>query len=282
VVGFTNSYEVSDSHTTELFQPGVEVIKSGPDIASIGETITYDFTINNLSSSDSPDLILESVTDTVLGDLTATALSNGCGSLAFGGSCSFSFDYVIQADDPSPLINVVTVLYHPQGFPNDITDSDDHQVLIPNQGCTPGFWQGGAGAPLWNVDDDPDWEAGNYATQFNPFSHGTLFNDFFNAGMWPAEAGSPDTSDALIGLTMYDLVSSGGTSDSARRAARDMVAAYLNESAFPTTFPADDLAALRTMWFDAVEVGTDAAFDMFHNAVSGWNDPPDPGFCPLP
>ena len=32
---------------------------------------------------------------------------------------------------------------------------------------------------------------------------------------------------------MYDLVSSGGGSDPAIKAARDMVAAYLNESAFP-------------------------------------------------
>jgi hypothetical protein len=81
---------------------------------------------------------------------------------------------------------------------------------------------------------------------------------------------------------MYDLVSTGGTSNSARRAARDMVAAYLNESAFPGTFPADSLTALSTMWFNAVATGTDAAFDNFHNEVSGWNDPPEGGYCPLP
>ena len=81
---------------------------------------------------------------------------------------------------------------------------------------------------------------------------------------------------------MYDLVSSGGTSDSPRRAARDMVAAYLNESAFPDNFPVDSLDLLRTMWFNAVEVGTNAAFDAFHNTVSGWKDPPEGGYCPLP
>jgi hypothetical protein len=154
-------------------------------------------------------------------------------------------------------------------------------IEVPCEGCTPGFWQGGAGAPLWDEVNDTDWTGADT----NPFIHTTLFNDFFNATEWPLEAGSPDTTSDLDGLTMYDLVSSGGTSDSARRAARDMVAAYLNETAFPATFPADTgdgLAYLRTEWFNAVEIGTDAAFDGFHNLVSGWNDPPDPGYCPLP
>jgi hypothetical protein len=77
---------------------------------------------------------------------------------------------------------------------------------------------------------------------------------------------------------MIDLVGSGGTTDSARRAARDMVAAYLNESAFPATFPATSLASLTAMWYAAVS-GGDAALDAFHVLVSSWNDP---GFCPLP
>jgi hypothetical protein len=80
---------------------------------------------------------------------------------------------------------------------------------------------------------------------------------------------------------MFDLVSSGGTSDSARRAARDMVAAYLNESAFPADFPADSLADLEAMWYAAV-AGGDAALDAFHVMVSAWNSPAPPGFCPLP
>lgn len=80
---------------------------------------------------------------------------------------------------------------------------------------------------------------------------------------------------------MFDLVSSGGMSDSARRAARDMVPAYLNESAFLNTFPADSLADLEDMWYAAV-AGGDAALDAFHVLVSGWNNPEPPGVCPLP
>jgi hypothetical protein len=59
-----------------------------------------------------------------------------------------------------------------------------------------------------------------------------------------------------------------------------MVAAYLNESAFPGTFPAGSLASLEAMWYAAV-AGGDAALDAFHTQVAGWNDPAT-GICPLP
>jgi len=269
VAGFSNVLTDSDDHSVNLFQPGVEVIKTGPASAGAGDTVTYAFTINNLSSSDAPDLILDSVTDTVIGDLTAAATAAGCDTLASpGGTCNFTADYTIQASDPNPLVNVVTVHYHPDGFPNDITDDDDHSLdIVFLDGCTPGFWQGGAGSIQWNVVNDPDWTGAGT----NPFIHTTLFNSFFST-----------TTDArLNGLTMFDLVSTGGTSDSARRAARDMVAAYLNETAFPASFPATSLADLTAAWYAAVS-GGDAALDAFHTLVSGWNDPEDPGGCPLP
>jgi hypothetical protein len=140
-------------------------------------------------------------------------------------------------------------------------------VNTPNQGCTPGFWQGGAGGELWNDPDDPDW----VYVDPQPFYQGTYFNDFFNDE-------TPDPR--LNGYTMLDLVSSGGTSDWAVKAARDMVAAYLNESAFPDGYPAVSLDALKTMWYAAV-AGGDAGLQAFHNTVSSWNSP-SPGYCPLP
>ncbi len=269
VAGFPNVLNAGPAvHSTNLFQPGIEVIKTGPSTAARGDTITYNFTINNLSSADSPNLILDSVTDTVIGDLTAAAAAGGCGSLASGGSCNFTADYTIAFDDPSPLVNVVTVHYHPDGFPNDITDDDDHSVQIPIQGCTPGFWQGGAGAPLWDQPDDEDWTGADT----NPFVHTTLFNTFFNG----------TTDSRLAGQTMYQIVSNdGGSANSAEKAARDMVAAYLNESAFPSDFPADSLPDLVNDWYAAV-AGGDAGLDAFHVIVSGWNSPQSPGYCPLP
>ena len=104
-------------------------------LSKVGDTVTYSYTITNTSSEDSPNLILDSVTDAGdnfngagLGDLTATAAANGCSTLAFEGSCSFDVDYIVQEGDDDPLNNTVTVHYHPDGFQNDITASDSHEV----------------------------------------------------------------------------------------------------------------------------------------------------------
>ncbi|MCH7998873.1 MAG: choice-of-anchor D domain-containing protein, partial [Chloroflexi bacterium] len=136
--GFPNDISDSDSHSVNLFQPSVMVIKTGDTLSKVGDQVTYDFTILNNGSFDSPDLLLDSVSDTVLGNLTAAAIAAGCGTLApetsdgagDGESCSFSVDYTIQGQDPDPLVNVVTVHYHPEGFPNDISDSDDHSLNL--------------------------------------------------------------------------------------------------------------------------------------------------------
>jgi uncharacterized surface anchored protein len=134
------------------------------------------------------------------------------------------------------------------------------------EGCTPGFWQGGAGSQLWNEPNDPQWVYGGA----NPFIHTTVFNTFF-----------PTVTDSrLAGKTMMDLVGSGGGSDWAVKAARDMVAAYLNESAFPDTYAATSLGDLTTMWYAAV-AGDDATLEAFHTTVSVWNSE-DYGGCPLP
>ena len=87
----------------------------------------------------------------------------------------------------------------------------------PLHGCTPGFWQGGTGSLLWNQVSDPDWvTAGGAGT--NPFIHTMLFNDFFTS------------HSNLDGLTMFDLVSTGGGPDLVRKTARMLVAGYLNAS----------------------------------------------------
>ena len=131
----------TDSHSTNLFQPSVQVVKDGPAEAEVGDTIIYTFTITNTSSADSPNLILDSITDTVLGDLADEAPA-ACDTLASGASCTFTVNYTIPMGTTSPLVNVVTVHYHPQGFPNDITDSDDHSVIVRGaEGCTPGYWK---------------------------------------------------------------------------------------------------------------------------------------------
>ena len=145
VAGFPNTVTDSDTHSVNLFQPSVQIVKTGPAEATEGQTITYSFTITNTGSSDSPNLVLDSVIDSRLGNLTATATANGCGNLAPSASCTFTRNFTIAVGTPSPLVNVVTARYHPTGFPNEVKDDDDHSVVVqpaaPAQGCTPGFWK---------------------------------------------------------------------------------------------------------------------------------------------
>jgi hypothetical protein len=58
------------------------------------------------------------------------ATGAGCGTLTYQGNCSFSGTRTTQAGDADPLVNTVNVLYHPTGWPNDITASDSHAVNL--------------------------------------------------------------------------------------------------------------------------------------------------------
>lgn len=128
-----STFAVTDtaSASTNLFQPAVEIIKTGPAYGYYGQEITYTFTINNLSSADSPNLELASLSDTILGDLMDEAPA-ACDSLVSGTSCTFDVKYIVpdQGLSPQPITNVVSALYHPAGFPNNITDTDDHTVKV--------------------------------------------------------------------------------------------------------------------------------------------------------
>ncbi len=134
--GFPNDITDSDGHSVELFGPSVEITKSGDALGKVGDNVHYTFEIENTSTDDAPDLILDSITDSLLGDLEDAATDAGCGALSPGESCSFGADRVVQRGDPDPLPNTVTVHYSPQGFPNDITASDDHAVNLFQPGVT--------------------------------------------------------------------------------------------------------------------------------------------------
>ncbi len=135
--GFPNNIIDEDSHSVDLFHPDVQIVKSGETISKAGDSVTYDFTITNLSDGNlnttaldgvAPNLQLATISDTLLGDLATPANAAGCGTLPLGGSCTFSVTRTVLGTDPDPLNNTVSVLYHPAGFPNNISDTDSHSV----------------------------------------------------------------------------------------------------------------------------------------------------------
>jgi uncharacterized repeat protein (TIGR01451 family) len=119
----------ADSNTvsTNLFQPSVAITKTGPANAQAGDTVTYTVTITNTSSSDSPNLLLNSFSDSLVSGVTPPSQ---CNNLAPAAQCSFTYTYTVQNGDPNPLVNTATVHYHPSGFPNDITNSATWQTKL--------------------------------------------------------------------------------------------------------------------------------------------------------
>lgn len=131
--GFPNVLPASDGASVNLFQPSLSLTKDGNDFAKTGDTVTYEITIENTSSADTPTLELASFTDTLVAGATPPA---SCDSLDPGNSCSFSYDYTVPEGAPDSLENTATAVYNPLGFPNEVDDDDSHTVTIVHPAYT--------------------------------------------------------------------------------------------------------------------------------------------------
>jgi uncharacterized repeat protein (TIGR01451 family) len=125
----------TDDHSVNLFQPGVEVTKTGDTLSKVGDPVDYLITVVNTSSTDSPNLVNGTIVDDVLGNLLDPAnpyvTAKTCtATLATGASCTINATRTVLVTDPDPLVNRVDVHYNPSGFPNDITDWDTHSVNL--------------------------------------------------------------------------------------------------------------------------------------------------------
>jgi hypothetical protein len=115
---------------------------------------------------------------------------------------------------------------------------------------------------LWNEVDDQDWVTSG-GSNSNPYTHDDSFNGFFQ---WYA---------SLDGKSMMDLVITGGGSEDWQKAARNVVAAYLNAS-WGMGFPYSQ-QEIKDMWSAAIASDD---FIGLHNLLSSANSPPS-GFCPI-
>jgi hypothetical protein len=137
------------THSVDLFRPGVDVQKTivgNPTSVAVGTTIVYHFTITNISDGDlntvalddpngnTPDLIFNSISDPLLGNLTANVIAAGLDVLDFGETGSFDVNYTVQVTDVPSLTNTVVVHYHPDGFSNDVTDRASVTVAVQTGG----------------------------------------------------------------------------------------------------------------------------------------------------
>jgi hypothetical protein len=132
---FPNVLNDGDSHSVDLFQPSINVTKTGDEFSKNwggqADMITYNVTIDNTSSADTPNLSLVSFDDTLVLVPGATPPA-ACDDLLPGESCSFSYTYTPTeaqgAEDT--LVNTANAVYSPDGFPNQIPGEDTWTVKL--------------------------------------------------------------------------------------------------------------------------------------------------------
>jgi hypothetical protein len=137
--------------------------------------------------------------------------------------------------------------------------------------CGPGYWQGGAGSQRWNVANDPNW--GGFHAQ--PYTHATAFFGRTNPYTSPFSRNRIPTADIANSMTMMDIIGTGGTSNSAQRAARSVIAAYLNASSKQEGYPLTR-AVIVSRWNTAASISNaaerNAALDRLHNELDDYNN----------
>ncbi len=118
VIGFDNEVPGSATHEVGLFEPDIEVDKTGPPIAKAGDEIIYTVIVEDTSTgSGFPGFENCVVTDDRAG-----------GPFPIEPGVPFDYSYVVQPDDPDPLVNIATVTCDVIGFDNQESGSAEHTV----------------------------------------------------------------------------------------------------------------------------------------------------------
>ena len=165
----------SDSETVTVQKPCIDITKTpNPTQALVGQNVQYSFVVSNCGNLAINNV---TVTDTVLGNLTAlfVAANGGSNTLAVGASVPFSTTRAIQAGDPDPLTDIVTASgQDPYGTP--VSDHDRACVdIIPNPPAEVSI----AGAAFDDLSCDGVKDPGD------PPLHGATFRLTYQNGTYP-------------------------------------------------------------------------------------------------
>jgi uncharacterized repeat protein (TIGR01451 family) len=124
VAGFPNTYDDSAMWSINLFQPSIDVTKTGDDLSKIGDTVDYTITVYNNSSADTPAMAFD-ITDAMVGiDEKDVAIANGASYVINVNH------FEIPADAADPFVNTVNVHATVAGFPNTYDDSASHSINL--------------------------------------------------------------------------------------------------------------------------------------------------------
>ncbi len=100
----------TDSHSLNIdYRPAIDIVKTGPTTAAVGDTVTYQFAVSHGGSSDGSALNAVAVNDNVTGTATFSSGDDGDGVLETGETWIFTDTHVITPSTPVPLVNLATV-----------------------------------------------------------------------------------------------------------------------------------------------------------------------------
>jgi hypothetical protein len=241
--------------------PGIDITKTvdNPN-PCVGDTVTYTICIANTGDWPLENVV---VTDPHLG---VGPLPGFPSDLAPGEIRCEGFRYVVQDDDPCPLVNCAKVTSNPLDLPNEIEDEDCTEICPEpcggEEGCTPGYWKNSPGC----------WEC---------FEPSTLFSDVFGVVITVRAGGKKTIKDPTL---MQALNANGGGINAL---ARHAVAALLNAcdadigypmtmdqviAAVQTEVPDGDIEGLKDEFAGYNELGCGQSSDNAANPCSPSDD----------
>jgi uncharacterized repeat protein (TIGR01451 family) len=127
----------TDTHSTTInYTPALTVVKDGPDIAEVDETVVYTFSITHdtINGDGSPVKIL-AVTDDVAGEATYVSGDDGDDWLQASETWVYTASYTIAPDDPNPLENEVSVSAEDRDG-DQVSASDSHSTFLSTSGLS--------------------------------------------------------------------------------------------------------------------------------------------------
>ena len=121
-----DSVIASDFHSTDIIHvPEMEISRTGPVSATVGQTVNFTFTVKHNGSSDGTSIASLAVNDSIAGTATETGGDTNVNNrLDFTETWTFTANYTVKISDPDPLVSIVTA----QGVDED---SDPVVVTTP-------------------------------------------------------------------------------------------------------------------------------------------------------
>jgi uncharacterized repeat protein (TIGR01451 family) len=131
--GADSGVEASDeaSCETDVLFPAINIVKDGPALVHVDDTITYTFEVTNPGELELFDVELsDPICDA--GTITLVDDGDGSGGLAVGEVWHYTCLHLVTDDDPDPIPNTGTIRGDTEEGEGgeEVTDTDDHVVDI--------------------------------------------------------------------------------------------------------------------------------------------------------